>query len=148
MFRDSSLPTPTHGGLNNHEEFLKFVMEHQNGKWETKFTARPTSDRDQDYKDDTIGDAFPLQFPYGHTGLCGDPAVSELKEKSTRKRMDVFRKLLRHRKPSFHTPLFNLIVENLIMKNIVFLQTKMFCNIKHSDNIAMGSKYGTMSSVN
>jgi hypothetical protein len=85
VFPDSSLPTPTNGGFKNQEEFRKFVMERQNGKWETEFTARPTSEKEADYKDDTFGDAFPLQFPYGFTGLSGDRAVVELKERPKRK---------------------------------------------------------------
>ena len=145
MFPDDSLPTPTNGGFENQEAFRQFVMEHQNGKWQTEFTARPTSDTEPDYNDDTLGDAFPLQFPYGHTGLRGDPAVTELNERPFRKRIDVFRKLLRHRKPCFHYPLFNLIVENMIMKDSIFLQTQMYCNVKSSETTAMGEKYGTMS---
>jgi hypothetical protein len=121
------------------------VLDHQNGKWKTEFTARPTSDREPDHIDDTLGDAFPLQFPYGHTGLRGDPAVTELKEKRIRQRINVFRKLLRHRKPCFHYPLFNLIVENLIMKDKIFMQTKILCNIKSSETATMGKKYGCMS---
>ena len=145
VFPDSSLPSPTNGGFNNQEEFRKFILEHQNGKWKTEFTARPTSERQHDYINDTIGDAFPLQFPYGHTGLQGDPAVTELKEKKHRKRIMVFRKLLRHRKPSFHYPLFNLIIENLIMRDKVFLQTKIICSVKSSETCTMGEKYGCMS---
>ncbi len=80
MFPDGSLPTPTNGGFENQEAFRKFVMKHQNGKWQTEFTARPTLDIQHDYNDDTLGDAFPLQFPYGHTGLKGDPAVTERKK--------------------------------------------------------------------
>ena len=146
VFPDASLPTPTNGGFDNQDQFRKFVMEHQNGKWKTEFTARPTCEREHDYIDDTLGNAFPLQFPYGHTGLRGDPAVSELKERPVRKRIDVFRKLLRHRKPCFHFPLFNLIVENLIMRDKIFLQTKIFCNVKSADTTTMGEKYGRMTS--
>jgi hypothetical protein len=120
-------------------------LEHQNGKWKTELTARPTSEQEHDYIDDTLGDAFPLQFPYGFTGLKGDPAVAIINPKPVRKRIDVFRKLLRHRKPCFHYPLFNLIVENLIMKDTIFLQTQMFCNVKSSETNTMGEKYGTMS---
>ena len=144
VFPDASLPTPTNGGFENQEQFRKFVVEHQDGKWNAEFTARPTDERIPDYMDDTIGDAFPLQFPFGHTGLRGDPAVTILKERPYRKRIDVFRKLLRHRKPSFHYPLFNLIVENLIMRETVFVQTKILCNMKHSDTMSMGEKYGCM----
>ncbi len=94
VFPDATLPTPTNGGFENQEEFRTFIMEHQNGKWKTEFTSRPTAEREHDYINDTLGDAFPLQFPYGHTGLRGDPAVTELKEKTFRKQIDVFRKLL------------------------------------------------------
>jgi hypothetical protein len=145
VFPDSSLPTPTNGGFESQEKFRKYVLEHQNGKWETHLIARPTSDRERDYDDDTIGDAFPLQFPFGHTGLRTDPAVIELKERSIRKRSNVFKKLLRHRKPCFHFPLFILILENLLMKDTIFLQTQIQCNMKSSDNTAMGEKFGTMS---
>jgi hypothetical protein len=92
-----------------------------------------------------LGDAFPFQFPYGHTGVNdGDPALTKLKEKPIRKRIDVFQKLLRHRKPCFCYPHFNVIVKTLIMKDTNFLQTKMFCNVKSSATTAMGEKYGTM----
>jgi hypothetical protein len=94
VFPDASLPTPTSGGFENQEAFRKFVLEHQDGKWKSELTAKPTCIREHDYIDDTLGDAFPLQFPYGHTGLKGDPAVAELHKKPIRKRKDVFRKLL------------------------------------------------------
>ena len=148
VFPDASLPTPTNGGFKDQEEFRKFVMEHQNGKWKTEFTCRPTSERESDFTDDSIGDAFPLQFPFGHTGLKGDPAVTELNTKPHRKKLEVFRKLLRHRKPLFHYPLFNLIVENLIMKEKIFLQTKILCNLKCSDTTTMGEKFGSMTPEN
>jgi hypothetical protein len=144
VFPDSTLPSPTNGGFQTQEEFRQFVMEHQNGKWKTEFTSRPTSEREPDYINDTLGNAFPLQFPYGHTGLRGDPAVDELKEKKFRRRIDVFRKLLRHRKPSFHYPLFNLIVENMIMRDKIFLQTQITCNAKNSDSTTLGEKFGEM----
>ncbi len=81
VFLDTLLPTPTNGGLKNQDGFRKFVMEHQIGKWETKFMARPTFDRVRDYNDDALRDAFPK---YSHPGLRGDSAVSELKEKNIR----------------------------------------------------------------
>jgi hypothetical protein len=76
VFPDSTLPTPTNWGFQNQEEFRKYVLEHQNGKWQTEMTARATTEREQDYDDNTIGDTFPLQFPFGHTGLRMDPVGS------------------------------------------------------------------------
>ena len=116
-----------------------FVLEQQNGRWKTEFISRPTSKKEHDYIVDTFGDAFPLQFRYGYTGLKGDPAATELNEKPIRKRLNVFKKLLRNRKPCFHYPLFNLIVENLIMKDKIFRQTQICCNIKSSETSLMGS---------
>ena len=71
VFPNATLPTPTNGGFKNQEEFRTFIMEHQNGKWKTEFTSRPTAEREHDYINDTLGDAFPLQFPHGHTCLKG-----------------------------------------------------------------------------
>jgi hypothetical protein len=53
-------------------------------------TARPTTEREGNYDDDMFGDPFPLQFPYGDTGLQTDRAVMELKEKPIQKRIQVF----------------------------------------------------------
>ena len=41
--------------------------------------------------------------------------------------------------------MFNLIVENLIMKDSIFLQAKIHCNLKHSENVSMGNLFGAMS---
>jgi hypothetical protein len=51
-------------------------------------------------------------------------------------------------KAIFHYPLFNLIVKNLIMKDMVFLKTKIYCNVKSCENTPMGEKYGTTTSHN
>jgi hypothetical protein len=48
VFPDSSLPSPTNGGFKSQDEFRKYVLEHQNGKWETEMIARPTSERERD----------------------------------------------------------------------------------------------------
>jgi hypothetical protein len=148
VFPDTDLPGPTNGGFSNQEEFRKFVSEKQNGKWDSALHSRPTGERMADYKDDTIADAFPKLFPFGYTGLPEDPCVVKLKESNKqllkRKRLDVLRKYLQHRNPYFHAPVFNLIVENLIMKESIFEKTRMFCSVKCSDNTAMGEKYGSM----
>jgi hypothetical protein len=56
----------------------------------------------------------------------------------------VFKKLLQNRKPCSHYPLFNLIVENLIMRDKIFSHTQIQCNIKSSETSSMGEKYGSM----
>ena len=155
VFPDATLPEPTNGGFENQEEFLAFVTAKQNGKWNSALHSRPLAERLADYNGDTIAQAFPLLFPYGHSGLAEDKAVIEMRDKlpnhkrqMQRARLNVLRKYLQHRKPDFHSPMFNLIVENMIMKESIFTTTKMYCNVKRSDQKAMGQKYGEMTSAN
>jgi hypothetical protein len=151
VFPDSALPQPTNGGFESQEEFRTFVTSSQTGKWNSALHARPLAERLADYKDDTIADAFPLIFPFGFTGLPEDPIVKRLGDMQgkarhlSRDRLGVLRKYLQHRKHAFHAPMFNLIVENLVMKQTIFQKTQMFCNIKAADQTTMGEKYGSMS---
>jgi hypothetical protein len=141
------LPEPTNGGFKNQEEFRNFVMQKQkSGKWSSELHSRPLKDRIQDYKGDTLADAFPLQFPFGFTGLAEDPVNANDKNRKKRYRGDVFRKYLMHRKPAFHTAMFILIIDNMLLKDKIFLQSKIQCNIKHSEYCRLGEKFGTMSS--
>jgi len=152
VFPDTSLPEPTNGGFANQEEFRNFVAEQQTGKWNSALHSRPLAEKLEDYKDDTFALCFPLQFPYGHTGMPKDPAVVKLTEREgkskllSRNRLDVLRKFLQHQKPCFHFPMFNLIVENCIMKQTMFNSAKMYCNVKCSNGYTMGHKYGEMTS--
>jgi hypothetical protein len=151
IFPDSSLPEPTNGGFANQEEFRKFVTSSNHGQWNSQLHVRPSAERVADYKDETIADAFPLQFPFGFTGLPGDPAILDLSEKHkrrySRKRRDVMLKYLTHRKTAFHQAMFILVVDNILMKETTFMKAKMFCNVKCSNNFTMGNKYGTMSAT-
>ena len=151
LFPDATRPQPTNGGFENQEEFRKFVTGSQDGSWNCHLHSRPLSERIADYKDDAIALAFPSLFPYGYTGLVGDPALSRRRAKisekarsKTRHQVDVLKKLLRHRNPAFHGPMFNLIVENIIMKNIIFEKSRIVCNTRFSETTKMGEKYGKM----
>jgi hypothetical protein len=150
VFPDSTLPEPTNGGFETQEEFREYVSRNQDGRWSSALHARPMAEKLADYSGDTIAQAFPLQFPYGYSGLPEDPAVLKLKARNSsrtkRDRLSVLRKYLQHRNPSFHGAEFNLIVENMIMKESIFNSTKMYCNVKQSDNSQMGEKYGAMRS--
>jgi hypothetical protein len=53
---------------------------------------------------------------------------------------------LRHRRSGFHGAMFNLIVENCIMKETIFTSVKIRANMKCSDGSSMGEKYGAMKS--
>jgi hypothetical protein len=110
---------------------------------------RPLKEKLVDYKDEIIADSFPLLFPFGYTGLSVDEAIQKYNkenEKSPiiRKRKDVFRGYLLHQKPAMHEPIFNLILSNLLMKETIFQQTQIRCNIRSWDDTQMGTKYGKM----
>ena len=148
VFPDSSLPEPTDGGFKNQEEFRNFVMNrHNSGKWSSELHSRPLKERIADYKSDTLADAFPLQFPFGHTGLMEDPVNIKRTRCKKRYRGDVFRKYLMHRKPTFHMAMFILIVDNMLLKDKIFLQGKIQCNIRYNEYSTMGAMYGKMSSA-
>ena len=152
IFPDADLPRPTNGGFQNQEEFRKFVAEHQDGRWTSALHARPLPGHLANYEGENIAQAFPLQFPYGHSGLPNTNAVIRLAKRSrnkkqmTRKRSEVLRKYLKHRRAAFHKADFNLIVENLIMKETIFHLAQMYCNTSRSEQITMGEKYGHMTS--
>ena len=153
VFPDSKLPKPTNGGFQSQEEFRKYVAEHQDGRWTSTLHARPLPERLADYNGSTIAQAFPLLFPYGHSGFQEDPAVQTMASQKNKKKhmkrnqLSVIRKYLRHRKPAFHEPKFNLISENIIMKQTIFQSAQMYCNVSRSDKKTMGEMYGTMSAA-
>ena len=150
IFPDSTLPAPTNGGFANQEEFRKYIMTCKNGHWSSQMHVRPTAERLADYNDGTIADGFILQFPFGFTGLSEDPSAVETRKLNQHKthipRKDVILKYFTHRKPEFHSAMFNLIMENIIMKEQIFLSAKIFCNVKRSVQSSMGEQYGSMSS--
>jgi len=152
VFPDASLPNPTSGGFSNQEEFRDFVMRQNTKGWNSTLHCRPLDERLADCSDETLALAFPLQFPCGFTGLPGDKAVQFLskeegqKKHLSRGRKEVFRKLLQHSKPSFHASTFNLIVQNMMMKEDMSASTKMHCNVKSLDGFRMSEKHGAMTS--
>ncbi|GKY95155.1 hypothetical protein MPSEU_000479100 [Mayamaea pseudoterrestris] len=151
VFPDVTLPGRMNGTFQTQDEFRKYILEHNGGNYEAQMHARPSADRFMDFAGDTIADAFVLQFPYGFTGLADDPAVLKLKKRKSntrycgRKRIDVYKKYLRHRKSVFHGPMFVLVIENLILKEAIFKSVVIQCNIKQTDGRSIADKFGTMS---
>ena len=151
IFPDSSLPEKTNGGFKSQEELKNFVFEFQGKhRWNGTLHARPLAGHLADYQGDTIAQAFPLHFPFGHTGLSEDVAVKKMasikgnRKSISRNRLDILRKFLQLRVPCFHSPRFNLIVENVILKESVFQSTRVFCCLKHADGSNMANQYGSM----
>jgi Helitron helicase-like domain at N-terminus len=151
VFPDGDMPQPTNGGFGTQDKFRNFLMEHDNGKWTSMVQSKPSTERIQDHDDHVVAQAFPLQFPFGYSGMPGDKAYEKLisvhgkKPFLQRNRLDVLRKLLQHRKSCFHSPEFNLIVENMIMKQTIYASAQLNCNIKGGHNgISMAEKFGTI----
>ncbi len=153
VFPDGDIPEPTNGGFKSQDDFRRYVADHQNGEWSSTFVSKSLPDHVADYKGENIAQAFPKLFPFGHSGLPEDPAVIALSKKKgwkmimIRKKHDVLCKYLQHRRSEFHEPLFNLIVENLIMKETIFASTRIFCNTIRSQQSTMGQLYGKMTSL-
>ena len=55
-------------------------------------------------------------------------------------------KYLRHRNPSFHGALFNLIVSNILMKETIFNGVRLQANYRHSDGVSFGERFGSLKS--
>lgn len=148
VFPDSTLPEPTRGGFASQEEFRHFVLKHQDGRWDSQYHSRPSSEIVADYQGDTIAQAFPVLFPYGFSGLPEDPAVVKASEGKGKKkhlkrnRLSVLKHYLRHRRSGFHGAMFNLIVQNCLMKETIFTTARIRANMKCSDGSSMGEKYG------
>ena len=151
VFPDSTLPTNLNGGFATQEEFREYVLKaHQDGNWKASMHTRPTAESVPDYAGGVLAKAFPIVFPFGHSGGAEDPALElvrqlrGMKKCLIRSREHVLKKYLRHAKPAFHKALFNLIVANSLMKATIFVGTRIRANYKHSDGETLAAKFGSM----
>ena len=79
VFPDGTLPTNLNGGFATQDEFREYVMtRHQSGQWDSYIHARPSAVRVADYAGEALAKAFPLVFPFGHSGCAEDPAIAKL----------------------------------------------------------------------
>jgi len=151
VFPDGTIQTNLNGGFASQDEFREYVMtRHQDGRWDASIHARPSAVRVADYAGEALAKAFPLVFPFGHSGCAEDPAIAKLialrkkKRCFVRSRKHVLQKYLLHRKPSCHGALFNLIVGNILMKDKVFHSVRIQANYRHSDGVAFGERFGLL----
>jgi hypothetical protein len=151
VFPDATLPTNLNGGFATQDEFREYVMTcHQTGRWDSFIHARPSAVRVADYTGEALAKAFPLVFPFGHSGCAEDPAIAKLialrkqKRYFFRSREKVLQKYLLHRKPTCHGALFNLIVGNILMKNKVFNSVRLQANYRHTDGVSLGERFGML----
>lgn len=115
--------------------------------------ARPTAVRVPDYHGETLSKAFPLLFPYGHSGMKDDPALPLLAKKLNmpngekvvqRSHEQVLKKYLRHRLPAFHTALFNLVVYNMLMKQKIFESVRIHANYENQSGLSNSERFAGM----
>jgi hypothetical protein len=125
------------------------VLEKQeNEQWNATMHARPLATRLEEYRGDAIARAFPLAFPYGHSGLPEDPAVAALKKASkvkalfNRNRNATLKKFLQMRSPAFHGALFTLIVFNTLMKEKIFQSSIIQAKYKRADGTGFSEAFG------
>ena len=99
-----------------------------------------------DYSNDALASAFPILFPFGFSGMPGNKALREREKREAENKKtelhvggnlkcsckSVLKRLLRQSSPGFHGALFNLIAENMLMKDIIFQKGRMFCETRHS----------------
>ena len=110
IFPDATLLKKMNGGFKTQEELKKFVIENQcKHWWNATLHTHPLAKCLAAYEGDTIAQAFPLQFPYGHTGLEEDKAVKLMKELPRNKYhmncnwLSVMQKFLQHWNPIFYS---------------------------------------------
>ena len=151
LFPDSSLPETTNGGFDTQEDFRNYIMEKLDGSsWTTTLQMYPSSQPMPDHIHENVTKAFLLQFPYGHSGLPDDKALLGLIEagkvsrKPMREAIDTFKYLLNHSKPQFHRADFNLILNNIIMKDMVFRKSRLLGNVKRTDGRSMAELYSQL----
>ena len=151
VFPDNDLPERMNGGFDTQQEFLDFVAKHQKtGSWSAELHFRPDATRVGDWKENTIARAFPKVFPYGFTGLPGDPALAKLEKREgykkhmKRNRVSVLKKYLQMRQPAFHEAKFNLIVCNTILKETIFTSSCIRANMSVKNAQTLAGSFGRM----
>ena len=147
LFPDNNSDMPTSGGFQNQDEFRDFLFKNPGCRVRHAFHARPTANRQNDYDSDEFVQAFPLQFPYGYAGFPKQQLMQPFfeKVKSSIDTNDLLRHFLRHRKKEFHMSEFNLVTNGLLMKNEVFQQCRLQCNMTYKDAKQVGEKFGGLS---
>ena len=150
VYPDSNMPTSSNGGFSSQEELKDFIISHcVDGHWESALHARPLAERLNDFEGDALIRCFPLQFPYGHSGLECDPAVVLMSShrhaaQMKRKRNEALRKYLCLRPPVFHTALFNLVICGALLKDEMFRSAKIQGCYKRSNGNTLAEEIGAM----
>ena len=126
-------------------------MSKQNGKWNSTVFMSPTQERKPEYESENFVKSLLLQFPYGHSSLSDDKAVISMskverkKRYMTRNKITVLKDLLRNQKPEMQLPEFQLIINNIIMKDNVFQKSRILASTRKSEGKRMAELYSTMS---
>lgn len=127
VFPDGTLPETTNGGFTNQTLFRKAVTERDMSSYNAQLHSRPTGVYLPDYKGINIIKAFPLQFPFGYSGLPDDATTSETAKKKPRCYMATLKHFLRLSHPPMHHGNFILVVHNIFARQKAFKTAVIRC---------------------
>ena len=148
LLPDSQQVGDTNGVFDSQEEFRRFLLENGSAHIQKTFFTKPTKERPKEYLDDEFVRAFPLQFPFGTGGFSKEKKLSQFFKKQHHKQSfkERVRTLLKSRPSQFHRAQFNLVSNGILMKNDVFQNVRLQCNLRYEQSRSMGSKFGAMKS--
>ena len=148
LFPDANDFEPTNGPFKTQEEFRKFMLETNGARVQTTFYTRPSRKRANDYFHDEFIKAFPGHFPYGIGGFSQESSLQLFFKKRLHKKQSFenrIRHLLQCNIRVIHDSIFNLVANGVLMRNEVFSQVRLRCNLRHKERYSMGELFGQMS---
>jgi hypothetical protein len=125
IFPDGSLPESINGGFGNQTTFAEAVKHRDLSQYQAELHSRPTKLYLEDYKGLNIIRAFPLQFPFGHSGLPEDTG--------TRTYINTLKHFLRLSLPAMHHGDFILVIHNIYARSIAFRSAMLRCQDTYKD---------------
>jgi hypothetical protein len=130
VFPDGTLPEATNGGYANQMLFRKAVEKRDMSGFNAQLHSRPTGEYLADYKGLNIIKAFPLQFPFGYSGLPDDTTAEYNKTKKIRPRcyMTSLKHFLQLSHPPMHHGNFILVVHNIFARQKAFKTALIRCS--------------------
>lgn len=146
LLPDGNHVNETNGVFESQEEFRRFLIENGSAHVKKTFFTKPSKKRCKDYIDDEFVKAFPVQFPFGIGCFGKEKYLRGFTKKRTSNPSfhDRVLHLLRTHQRWFHVPVFNLVANGILMKNDVFSNVRLQCNLRYEESKAMGARYGSM----
>jgi hypothetical protein len=125
IFPDGTLPESINGGFGNQTTFAEAVKNRDLSQYQAELHSRPTKLHLEDYKGLNIIRAFPLQFPFGLSGLPADA--------NSWTYMKTLKHFLRLSLPAMHHGDFILVIHNIYARSIAFRNAMLRCQDTYKD---------------